>query len=111
MEVSRCLDKIQVFEAFRGVWEELDRIEELEDLEREMVAGGLTHFAAFCGLCAEEIGVEAVKVLAAITPQAAQKVRELEDLAASLGAELDPTSVREYREVLEGLWRRVLAKG
>ena len=76
-----------------------------------MVAGGLTHLAAFCGLCVEEMGVEAVKVLAAITPQATQKARELEDLAASLGAELDPTSVREYRDTMEGLWRRVLAKG
>ncbi len=76
-----------------------------------MVAGGLTHLAAFCGLCVEEMGVEGVKVLAAVMPHAAEKASELENLAASLSAEPDPASVREYRETMLGLWRRVLAKG
>ncbi len=103
MEVSRCLDKIQVLEAFRGVWEGLDKVEELKDLERGMVEADLAHWAAFSGFCVEEMGVEGVKVLAAVTPHAAEKASELENLAASLSAEPDPASVREYRETMLGL--------
>jgi hypothetical protein len=111
MDLSRCLDKIQVLEAFRRAWEGLDGRRELEDLQRRMAAEGLTHWAVFCGFCAEEMGVEPAKVLAAVTPHAAQKAEELEDRAARLGAEPDPASVREYRETMEALWHRVLAKG
>jgi hypothetical protein len=103
--------KTQVLEPFRGVWEGLDRYEDLEELERRIVADGLTHWVAFSGFCAEEMMVEGMKVLAAVTPHAAEKARELEVLASRLGAEPDPASVREDWETMEALWRRVLAKG
>jgi len=88
-----------------------ERISEaLDNLERTMAEEGLAVWSAFCGLCAEETGLEARKILAALGPFA-ERTRALEELTERLELEPDAGTVEEYCAILSDAWHRVLEKG
>jgi hypothetical protein len=76
----------------------------LERLEREFTEEAFAQWSAFVGFCEEELQLEAVKLLKAIMPQAAEYVEGLEERAARLEIEPDSKSVEEYRAVMDGTW-------
>lgn len=83
----------------------------MDELEGELAAQGLVVWSAFAQFCDEEMGLEADKVLAALTSPFAERARDFEELAKRLEVEPDAQSVEEYRTIMVEVWRKVLEKG
>jgi hypothetical protein len=81
----------------------------LDGLEREMAGQGLTVWSAFSGFCAEEMGVEALNLLAAFGPFR-ERAEALLELAERLDLEPDPEEIEEYRGILLAAWQREVSK-
>jgi hypothetical protein len=80
----------------------------LEEMERELVREALTAWLGFAGFCAQEMGLEAEKVLEALTGSFAEGVRDLEELSARHEVEADVEGVEEYLAIMTEAWRRGL---
>jgi hypothetical protein len=80
----------------------------LEEMERELVREALTAWLGFAGFCAQEMGLEAEKVLEALARPFAERVRELEELSTRHEVEADAQDVEEYLTMMTEAWRREL---
>ena len=80
----------------------------LEEMERELVREALTAWLGFARFCAQEMGLEAEKVLQALTGPFAESVRELEELSARHEVEADVEGVEEYLVMMTEAWHRGL---
>jgi hypothetical protein len=80
----------------------------LEEMERELVREALTAWSGFAGFCAQEMGLEAEKVLQALAIPFAESVRELEELSARHEVEADVEGVEEYLVMMTEAWSREL---
>jgi hypothetical protein len=81
----------------------------LEEMERELVRETLISWLGFAGFCAQEMGLEAEKLLEALASPFAKRVRELEELSARHEVEGDVEGVEEYLAIMmTEAWRRVL---
>jgi hypothetical protein len=80
----------------------------LEEMERELVREALTAWLGFVGFCAQEMGLEAEKLLEALARPFAERVRELEELSARHDVEPDVEGVEEYLAIMTEAWRREL---
>src|SRR5215208_4639637 len=80
----------------------------LEEMERELVREALTAWLGFAGFCAQEVGLEAEKVLEALARPFAERVRDLEELSARHEVEPDEGGVEGYLVMMTEAWRRVL---
>src|SRR5215211_3859938 len=81
---------------------------QLEEMERELVWEALTPWLGFAGFCAQEMGLEAEKLLEALARPFAERVRDLEELSARHGVEADVEGVEEYQAILTEAWSREL---
>jgi hypothetical protein len=80
----------------------------LEEMERELVREALTAWLGFAGFCAQEMGLEAEKLLEAVGRPFAERVRNLEELGARHEMEADLEGVEEYLVMMTKAWRRDL---
>jgi hypothetical protein len=80
----------------------------LEEMERELVREALTTWLGFARFCAQEMGLEAEKVLEALARPFAERVRDLEELSARHEVEADVEGVEEYLVMMTEAWRREL---
>jgi hypothetical protein len=80
----------------------------LEEMERELVREALTAWLGFAGFCAQEVGLEAEKLLEALARPFAERVRELEELSARHEVEADVEGVEEYLVMMTEAWHRGL---
>ena len=80
----------------------------LEQMERELVREALTALLGFAGFCAQEMGLQAEKLLEALARPFAESVRELEELGARHEVEADVEGVEEYLVMMTEAWRRVI---
>jgi hypothetical protein len=80
----------------------------LEDIERELVREALTAWLGFANFCAQEMGLEAEKLLEALARPFADGVRELEELSARHEVEADAEGAEEYLAIMTEAWRRGL---
>jgi hypothetical protein len=80
----------------------------LEEMERELVREALTPWLGFAGFCAQEMGLEAEKLLEALARPFAERVRDLEELSARHEVEADVEGVEEYQAILTEAWRHDL---
>ena len=80
----------------------------LEEMERELVREALTAWLGFARFCQQEMGLEAEKLLEALTGPLAERVRDLEDLRARHEVEADAQGVEEYLAIMKEAWCRVL---
>ena len=80
----------------------------LEDMERELVREALTAWLGFANFCAQEMGLEAEKLLEALARPFADGVRELEELSARHEVEADAEGAEEYLAIMTEAWRRGL---
>ena len=81
----------------------------LEEMEGELVREALTAWLGFAGFCAQEMGLEAEKLLQALVgPLAEGVVRDLEELSARHEVEADMEGVEEYLVIMTEAWHRGL---
>src|SRR5215216_2747150 len=80
----------------------------LKEMERELVREALTAWLGFADFCAKEMGLEAEKLLEALTGPLAERVGELEELSARHEVEADVEGVEEYLAIMKEAWCRVL---
>jgi hypothetical protein len=80
----------------------------LDRLEREFTEEAFAQWSAFQGFCADELELEAMKVLKAIMPPAAEYMQDLEERAARLELEADEETVEENRAILSEVWPRYM---
>lgn len=80
----------------------------LEEMERELVREALTAWLGFAGFCAQEMGLEAEKLLEALARPFAEGVRDLEELSARHEVEADVEGVEEYQALMTEAWHREL---
>ena len=80
----------------------------LEEMERELGREALTAWLGFAGFCAQEMGLEAEKLLEALAIPFAEGVRELEELGARYEVEPDVEGAEEYLVMMTDAWRREL---
>jgi hypothetical protein len=80
----------------------------LEEMERELVREALTAWVGFAGICEQEMGLEAEKLLEALARPFAERVRELEELSARYEVVADVEGVEEYLVMMTEAWRRGL---
>src|SRR5215213_2568229 len=74
-----------------------DRLEgKLEQMERELVREALTAWLGFAGFCAQEMGLQAEKLLEALAIPFAERVRDLKALSGRHEVEADVEGVEEY---------------
>jgi hypothetical protein len=78
----------------------------LEEMECELVREALTVWLGFAGFCAQEMGLEAEKVLEALARPFAERVRDLEELSARHEVEPHVEGVEEYLIMMTEAWRR-----
>src|SRR5215207_7228914 len=78
----------------------------LEEMERELVREALTAWLGFAGFCAQEMGLEAEKLLEALARPFAERVRDLEELGARYEVEPLVEGVEEYLVMMTEAWRR-----
>jgi hypothetical protein len=81
---------------------------QLEEMERELVREALTAWLGFAGFCAQEMGLEAEKLLEAVGRPFAERVRDLEELNARHEVDADVEGVEEYLVMMTKAWRRNL---
>lgn len=100
-------------EKWTGKMEQIDELlaGKHERLEREIAGEALAVWASFCGLCAEEMGSSAEKVLGATFKPALEETAFLDGVCERLDLEPDPEAVEECREALAAHWRRLLERG
>jgi hypothetical protein len=72
------------------------------------VREALTAWLGFADFCAKEMGLEAEKLLEALTGPLAERVGELEELSARHEVEADVEAVEEYLAIMKEAWCRVL---
>jgi hypothetical protein len=77
-------------------------------MERELVREALTAWLGFAHFCAQQMGLEAEKVLEALARPFAERVRDLEELSARHEVEADVEGVEEYLVMMTEAWRRVI---
>ena len=77
-------------------------------MERELVGEALTAWLGFAGFCAQEMGLEAEKLLEALARPFAERVRDLEELSARHEVEADEEGVEEYLTIMTEAWYRVI---
>jgi hypothetical protein len=80
----------------------------LDKLEREFTEEAFAQWSAFVGFCADELELEAIKLVKAIMPEAVEYVQSLEGRAARLVIEADEKSVEEYRAIIGEVWPKYL---
>jgi len=80
----------------------------LKEMERELVREALTAWLGFAGFCAQEMGLEAEKLLEALAGQFPERVRDLGELSTRHEAEPDAEGVKEYLAIMTEAWRRGL---
>jgi hypothetical protein len=80
----------------------------LDRLEREFAEEAFAQWSAHKGFCAEELEIEAMKLVKAIMPEAVEYIQGLEDRAARLEIEADEERVREYRTITGEVWPKYL---
>jgi hypothetical protein len=80
----------------------------LEEMERELVREALTAWLGFAGFCAQEMGLEAEKLLEALARPFAERVRDLKELGARLEVEPDKGGVEDYLAIMTDAWHRGL---
>jgi hypothetical protein len=78
----------------------------LEEMECELVREALTAWLGFAGFCAQEMGLEAEKVLEALARPFTERVRDLEELSARHEVEPHVEGVEEYLVMMTEAWRR-----
>jgi hypothetical protein len=76
----------------------------LEEMERELVREALSVWVGLGRFCAQEMGLEAEKLLEALTIPFAEKVRDLEELGARHEVEPDAEGVEEYLAIMTEAW-------
>jgi hypothetical protein len=80
----------------------------LEEMERELVRQALTAWVGLGRFCAQEMGLEAEKLLEALAIPFAERVRDLEELGARHEVEPDEGGVKDYLAIMTEAWRRGL---
>jgi len=80
----------------------------LEEMERELMREALTAWLGFARFCAQEMGLEAEKLLEALAIPFAESVRELEELSARHEVEAEAEGAEEYLVLMTEAWRRQL---
>jgi hypothetical protein len=80
----------------------------LEEMERELVREALTAWLGFAGFCAQEMGLEAEKLLEAVGRPFAERVGDLEELIVRHEVEAEVEGVEEYLVMMTKAWRRNL---
>ena len=80
----------------------------LEEMERELVGEALTAWLGFARFCAQEMGLEAHKLLEALARPFAEGVRDLEEPSARHEVEVDAEGAEEYLAIMTEAWRRAL---
>ena len=80
----------------------------LEEMERELVREALTPWLGFAGFCAQEMGLEAEKLLEALARPFTERVRDLEELSSRHEVEADAQDVEEYVAIMTEAWRHEL---
>src|SRR5829696_650200 len=80
----------------------------LDEMERELVGEALTAWLGFAGFCAQEMGLEAEKLLEVVARPFAERVRELEELSVRHEVEADVEGMEEYLAIMTEAWRRQL---
>src|SRR5215217_6347211 len=80
----------------------------LKEMERELVREALTAWLGFANFCAQEMGLEAEKLLEALAGQFPERVRDLGELSTRHEAEPDAEGVKEYLAIMTEAWRRGL---
>jgi hypothetical protein len=80
----------------------------LEEMKRELVREALTAWLGFAGFCAQEMELEAEKLLEALAGPFAERARDLEELSARYEVEADVEGVEEYLAMMTEAWRRQL---
>jgi hypothetical protein len=73
-----------------------------------LVREALTAWSGFVGFCAQEMGLEAEKLLEALARPFGERVRDLEELSARHEVEADAEGVEEYLVIMTEAWRRGL---
>jgi hypothetical protein len=79
-----------------------------DKLKREFTEEAFALWSAFEGFCADEVEIEAMKLLKAIMPQAVEYVQGLEERAAKLEIEADEERVEEYRAIIGEVWPKYI---
>ena len=80
----------------------------LEEMERELVREALTAWVGLGRFCAQEMGLEAEKLLEALAIPFAESVRVLEELGARHEVEPDEGGVKDYLAIMTEAWCREL---
>jgi hypothetical protein len=80
----------------------------LEEMERELVRQALTAWVGLGRFCAQEMGLEAEKLVEALAIPFAERVRDLEELGARHEVEPDEGGVKDYLAIMTEAWRRGL---
>src|SRR5215211_3726840 len=80
----------------------------LEEMERELVRQALTAWVGLGRFCAQEMGLEAEKLVEALAIPFAEGVRDLEELGARHEVEPDEGGVKDYLAIMTEAWRRGL---
>ena len=80
----------------------------LEEMDRELVRQALTAWVGLGRFCAQEMGLEAEKLLEALAIPFAERVRYLEELGARHEVEPDEGGVTDYLAIMTEAWRREL---
>jgi hypothetical protein len=80
----------------------------LDEIERELVREALTAWLGFAGFCAQEMGLEAEKLLEALAGPFAEGVRDLKELSARHEVEPDVEGMEEYLVLMTEAWHREL---
>jgi hypothetical protein len=78
----------------------------LEEMKRELVREALTAWVGLGRFCAQEMGLEAEKLLEALARPFAERVRDLEELSARHEVEPHVEGVEEYLVMMTQAWRR-----
>ena len=68
----------------------------------------LTPWLGFAGFCAQEMGLEAEKLLEALARPFTERVRDLEELSSRHEVEADAQDVEEYVAIMTEAWRHEL---
>jgi hypothetical protein len=76
----------------------------LEEMERELVREALSVWVGLGRFCAQEMGLEAEKLLEALAIPFAERVRDLEELGARHEVEPDAEGVEEYLAIMTDAW-------
>jgi hypothetical protein len=80
----------------------------LEEMERELMREALTAWVGLGRFCAQEMGLEAEKLLEALAIPFAERVRDLEELGARHEVEPDEGGVKDYLAIMTEAWCREL---